>query len=356
MVSISSSAGGEACRGAKMHKRNGRRNSAKADATCYDHNSECDASSELTSDGEMEDREAEQDTVAGGRKSASLNRTFLVPPGESSLAVAEVSPVVLRTRHRIKPQRPWSLSGLTLGGQSTAAARWTASETALNHLLSSPTLSPCSAVARPLMCHASTQKDSAEVDGIVGSSSMAGLSSCGGGSSGTGALRQRRRRHSARFRNVKSLARRADIDLTPQLNASEAMPSHSATLQARLSASAASASCSSSEGSAGSGSQRSRRVVKSSTLTRLSVESNCSSGSVSSCAPVAVVGPMVIAQSSPIKGPATAVSSGVATSTAPSTNNSSPRSTAPSDGEHCLAHADETSNFSEQAWDNYLVR
>lgn len=319
-----------------------------------DHNSECDASSELTSDGETEEPD-------GPSKTASLNRTFSVPPGESSLLLGIpsasdlVSPVVMRTRQRIKAQRPWSLSGLSggpLGIVRGAAARWTASETSLNHLHGSPTtLSPSSGTARPLMCHAATQKDSGEVGGMLGSSSLMGLSSS--------AARLRRRRPSARFRNVKSLNRRSgelpDAAASAQQLLSCSGESHNATLQAlRLSASAGSAAASSySSGecssSAGTGSQRSRRVVKSSTLTRLSVEST-----PGGCgAPVAVVGPLLIAQSSPIK--AATSSCAAAAAVASSVSNSSPRS-APSDGELGLAHMDETSNFSEQAWDNYLVR
>ena len=333
---------GEACRsGGGGGKRDKNRNKLDSGRSYTGHravhNSECDASSELTSDGE-----ADADV-----KSTSLNRTFNVPSGESSLlAIPQsdiISPVILRTRQKSKPQRPWSLSGLNGGPLRIrgVGARWTASETSLNHLQTSPTLSPNA--ARPLMCHASTQKDSAEVGGLLASTSLAGLSSSGS----MGTSRLRRRRHSARFRNVKSLARRSgelpDAAAAQLLNSSEG--GQNITLQAlRLSASAASASSYSSgecSSSAGTGSQRSRRVVKSSTLTRLSVESCSSTNGVG--APTAVASPLVIA---PIKA--------VASVSVPSVHNSSPRS-APSDGELCLAHVDETSNFSEQAWDNYLV-
>lgn len=323
MVSMS----GDACRGKN------RKPEARYSNPDVAHNSECDASSELTSEGES-DKEVETHETPGssGRRSATLNRTFLVPGGTD---VAEASPVVMRNRQRIKPQRPLSFSGLsgTLAALSNSAdgasARWAASETALNHLMSSPALSPCLAGSRPLMCHASTQKDrlSPSTEGL--GSSLAGLSSSG--SASAGGVRQRRRRHSARLRNMKSISRRGDAhdaQIVPGAN-----ESNNTTIQARLSVSAASASSSGEGSSAGAGSQRSRRIVKSSTLTRI----------VDASAPLPIVtGPVANAQSSPLKKP-----------TPPSTN-SSPRS-APSDGELGLAHVDETSNFSEQAWDNYVV-
>ena len=318
------------------------------------YNSECDASSELTSEGESDDEvDAPDATNSSGRKSASLNRTFMLPNADAIAATAESSPVVMRNHRRTKAQRPLSLSGLTgvplsssivagssgcnrgsignhgVGGGDYASSRWAASETALNHLVSSPTLSPGSASERPFMCNASTQKDrlSPSTEGL--GSSLAGLSSCGS-ASGSGA-RPRRRRHSARHRTLKSMQRRSELDVH-----SGGSDSNNATLQARLSASAASASSSGEASSTGTGSHRSRRIVKSTTLTRISVEQS---------SPVAVAtGHHVVqstAQSSPLKPQA-------------ASSNSSPRS-APSDGELCLGHADETSNFSEQAWDNYLV-
>lgn len=318
MVSMS----GEACR------NKNRKTEARYSNQEMAHNSECDASSELTSEAET-DGEVQllESPTTSGRRSATLNRTFLVPPGTD---LADPSPVVLRTRHRIKPQRPFSFSGLSgtlaaLSNNSTDAAsgRWAASETALNYL-SSPTLSPCSHGSRPLMCHASTQKDrlSPSTEGL--GSSLAGLSSSG--SVSAGGARQRRRRHSARLRNIKS--RRGDQDAQPV-----SIESSNVTLQCRLSISAASSSGEGNSSAGGTGSQRSRRIVKSSTLTRISNETS---------APLPIVAnPVSNAQASPTKPPT------------PSTN-SSPRS-APSDGELGLGHVDETSNFSEQAWDNYLV-
>ena len=313
------------------------------------YNSECDASSELTSECESDGGDVDALDTANsstGRKSVSLNKTFSLPSGDAAAALAESSPVVVMRNHRrTKAARPWSLSGLTgvplnslvgagsgvgSGGcvrSDDASSRWAASETALNHLVSSPTLSPCSASERPFMCNASTQKDrlSPSTEGL--GSSLAGLSSCGS-ASGSGA-RPRRRRHSARHRTLKSMARRSELDVH-----SAGSDTNNSTLQTRLSASAASASSSGEASSTGTGSHRSRRIVKSTTLTRISVEAS---------SPVAVVAGHHVSnsQSSPLKAQA------------PSTN-SSPRS-APSDGELCLGHADETSNFSEQAWDNYLV-
>lgn len=321
MVSLS----GEACR-SKNRKPEARYSNPEVV-----HNSECDASSELTSEGETDEEDVQETPGSSGRRSATLNRTFLVP---GSTDVAEASPVVMRTRQRIKPQRPLSFSGLsgTLGALSNSAggasARWAASETALNHLTSSPAHSPCLSGSRPLMCHASTQKDrlSPSTEGL--GSSLAALSSSG--SASTGGARQRQRRHSARLRNMMSLSRRGDLDAQIFLGVND---SSGVTLQSsRLSASAASASSSGESSSAGAGSLRSRRIVKSSTLTRI----------VDATAPLPIVaGPLVNAQSSPLKPP-------------PPSTNSSPRS-APSDGELCLGHVDETSNFSEQAWDNYVV-
>ena len=324
MVSMS----GDACRG-KNRKPEARYGNPEVA-----HNSECDASSELTSEGESDGEvEVRETPGSSGRRSATLNRTFLVPGGTD---VAEASPaVVMRTRHRIKPQRPLSFSGLsgTLAALSNsgdgASARWAASETALNHLMSSsPALSPCLAGSRPLMCHASTQKDrlSPSTEGL--GSSLAGLSSSG--SASAGGVRQRRRRHSARLRNMKSISRRSEHDAQiVQSNESN----NNMTLQTRLSVSAASASSSGEGSSVGAGSQRSRRIVKSSTLTRI----------VDASAPLPIIaGPVANTQSSPLKP------------MPPPSTNSSPRS-APSDGELGLAHVDETSNFSEQAWDNYVV-
>lgn len=318
------------------------------------YNSECDASSERTSDGESDDEADVPDGInSSGRKSASLNRTFLMPNAEANAAIAESSPVVMRNHRRTKAQRPLSLSGLTgvpsssivrgsggcngginghhgVGGADYASSRWAASETALNHLVSSPILSPSSASERPFMCNASTQKDglSPSTEGL--GSSLAGLSSCGS-ASGSG-TRPRRRRHSARHRTLKSMARRSELDVH-----SAGSDSNNATMQARLSASAASASSSGEASSTGTGSNRSRRIVKSTTLTRISVEH---SSPVITIATSNHVVPST-AQSSPLKPQA-------------ASSNSSPRS-APSDGELCLGPADETSNFSEQAWDNYLV-
>ena len=319
---------GDACRG-KNRKPEARYGNPEVA-----HNSECDASSELTSEGESDGEvEVRETPGSSGRRSATLNRTFLVPGGTD---VAEASPaVVMRTRHRIKPQRPLSFSGLsgTLAALSNsgdgASARWAASETALNHLMSSsPALSPCLAGSRPLMCHASTQKDrlSPSTEGL--GSSLAGLSSSG--SASAGGVRQRRRRHSARLRNMKSISRRSEHDAQiVQSNESN----NNMTLQTRLSVSAASASSSGEGSSVGAGSQRSRRIVKSSTLTRI----------VDASAPLPIIaGPVANTQSSPLKP------------MPPPSTNSSPRS-APSDGELGLAHVDETSNFSEQAWDNYVV-
>ena len=321
MVSLS----GEACR-SKNRKPEARYSNPEVV-----HNSECDASSELTSEGETDEEEVQETPGSSGRRSATLNRTFLVP---GSTDVAEASSVVMRTRQRIKPQRPLSFSGLsgTLGALSNSAdgasARWAASETALNHLSSSPAHSPCLSGSRPLMCHASTQKDrlSPSTEGL--GSSLAALRSSG--SASAGGVRQRQRRHSARLRNMMSLSRRGDLDAQIFLGAND---SNCVTLQSsRLSASAASASSSGESSSAGAGSQRSRRIVKSSTLTRI----------VDATVPLPIVtGPLVNAQSSPLKPP-------------PPSTNSSPRS-APSDGELCLGPVDETSNFSEQAWDNYVV-
>lgn len=341
MVSAASSSTGEACRSGKQRSHRTRSSNQQLrygpihPEGAGGHNSECDASSELTSEGETDDR---QEAELDGRRSASLNRTFLVPPSESSLVQPDFSPVVMRTRQRIKPQRPWSLSGL--GSAGTRPRHWagSASETALNHLMPSPTLSPCSAVPRPLMCHASTQKDS--TDGCFSTS----LSSPGG-------VRQRRRRHSTRNRNGKTRRNDQLLDLAGQhLSSNDLRVSSNATLlQARLS----SASCSSGEYSGGSSGQR-RRVVKSCTMTRLSVESNGSNNG--SIAPVVSNGPSAtaISHSSPIKASTGAASNGAGTSVAPSTNTSSPRSTAPSDGEHCLGQTDEAGNLSEH-WDNYLV-
>ncbi|XP_046638944.1 uncharacterized protein LOC124320227 isoform X2 [Daphnia pulicaria] len=322
MVSLS----GEACR-SKNRKPEARYNNPEVV-----HNSECDASSELTSEGETDEEDVQETPGSSGRRSATLNRTFLVP---GSTETVEASPVVMRTRQRIKPQRPLSFSGLsgttTLGsnGSGGASARWAASETALNHLTSSPAHSPCLPGSRPLMCHASTQKDrlSPSTEGL--GSSLAALSSSG--SASAGGARQRQRRHSARLRNMMSLSRRGDLDAQIFLGVNDGS---GVTLQSsRLSASAASASSSGESSSAGAGSQRSRRIVKSSTLTRI----------VDATAPLPIAaGPLVNAQSSPLKPP-------------PPSTNSSPRS-APSDGELCLGHVDETSNFSEQAWDNYLER
>lgn len=321
MVSLS----GEACR-SKNRKPEARYNNPEVV-----HHSECDASSELTSEGETDEEDVQETPGSSGRRSATLNRTFLVP---GSTETVEASPVVMRTRQRIKPQRPLSFSGLsgttTLGsnGSGGASARWAASETALNHLTSSPAHSPCLPGSRPLMCHASTQKDrlSPSTEGL--GSSLAALSSSG--SASAGGARQRQRRHSARLRNMMSLSRRGDLDAQIFLGVNDGS---GVTLQSsRLSASAASASSSGESSSAGAGSQRSRRIVKSSTLTRI----------VDATAPLPIAaGPLVNAQSSPLKPP-------------PPSTNSSPRS-APSDGELCLGHVDETSNFSEQAWDNYLV-
>ena len=332
MVSMS----GDACR------NKNRKPEARYSNPEMGHNSECDASSELTSDegeadadieGEKEEMLMETPT-SNGRRSATLNRTFLVPPGvDLSAGVEVLSPVIMRTRHRIKPQRPLSFSGLsgTLAALSPnssatdgASARWAASETALNHLMSPSSLSPCSPNSRPLMCNASTQKDrlSPSTEGL--GSSLAGLSSSG--SVSTGGARQRRRRHSARLRNIKS--RRSDPDC--YLISNESI--NNATLQCRLSAASSSGECSSGGGGGASGSQRSRRIVKSTTLTRIPNEMT-----------VAASIPVVMAQISPSK------------KSLPPSSNSSPRS-APSDGELGLGHVDETSNFSEQAWDNFLVK
>lgn len=320
MVSMS----GEACR-SKNRKPEARYSNPEVV-----HNSECDASSELTSEGGTDGEDVQEAPGSSGRRSATLNRTFLVP---ASAETAEASPVVMRTRQRIKPQRPLSFSGLsgTLGALSSnaegASGRWAASETALNHLTSSPARSPCLSGSRPLMCHASTQKDRLSPSTEALGSSLAALSSSGSVSAGG---RQRQRRHSARLRNKMSLSRRGEHDAQSLLAPNDSC----VTLQSsRLSASAASASSSGEGSSAGAGSQRSRRVVKSCTLTRL----------VDATAQLPVVNsPLVIAQQpSPLKPP-------------PPSTNSSPRS-APSDVELCLGHVDETSNFSEQAWDNYVV-
>lgn len=329
MVSMS----GEACR------NKNRKPEARYTNPEVSHNSECDASSELSDEGETGDEvDAERDEKmlmetpsSNGSRSATLNRTFLVPPGVDLSAGVEVSPVIMRTRNRIKPQRPLSFSGLsgTLAALSPnssapdgASARWAASETALNHLASPSSLSPCSPHSRPLMCHASTQKDrlSPSTEGL--GSSLAGLSSSG--SVSTGGARQRRRRHSARLRNIKS--RRSDPDC--YLISNETISN--VTLQSRLSAASSSGECSSSGGGGTGGSQRNRRIVKSTTLTRIPNDNVMASA------------PVTVAQISPSK------------ISLPPSSNSSPRS-APSDGELCLGHVDETSNFSEQAWDNYLV-
>lgn len=321
MVSMS----GEACR-SKNRKPEARYSNPEVV-----HNSECDASSELTSEGGTDGEDVQEAPGSSGRRSATLNRTFLVP---ASAETAEASPVVMRTRQRIKPQRPLSFSGLsgTLGALSSnaegASGRWAASETALNHLTSSPARSPCLSGSRPLMCHASTQKDRLSPSTEALGSSLAALSSSGSVSAGG---RQRQRRHSARLRNKMSLSRRVEHDAQSLLAPNDSCVSLQSS---RLSASAASASSSGEGSSAGAGSQRSRRVVKSCTLTRL----------VDATAQLPVVNsPLVIAQQpSPLKPP-------------PPSTNSSPRS-APSDVELCLGHVDETSNFSEQAWDNYVDR
>lgn len=345
MVSPSSSAGKSFC-GSKIHKRNSHRYRIKADSTPYNHNTEFSSNCEPTSEGEVDSREAEHYSMSSdrGRKSASLNHTFMIPPCESLLAVAGISPVMLGTSsHNLtRLQRPKSLPALPVARLPTTTARLTASESALNDLLSSMWQSPPLATERSLPYYTPTQREMVErEERPVSSSCLADFSSCSGGSSGAEALQQRRRRHSSRYRNAKSNGQ--NLDLTPQFGSSDGIASHNATLQARLSTSAVSVSV---ESSAGSISRRNRHASKSSNLMRLSIKSNGSSSSISnSNAPVAVIGPMVIAPSSAIKR-----------STTPSTNTSSPRSTAPSDREYCLGLADDSSTVSDQAWDNYLVR
>ena len=335
-------------------------------------NSECDASSELTS-GESEAEEEQDAAVAvaiTGSAAGSLqllNRTFNPVAEAAGSPATDFSPVILRNRDKKKAQRPWSLSGVPAAVDDTPQlAQWTclsaASETALNHLPGMAGLrsSGTGTAAKPLMRNASTQKDmlspSMEVLAAV---SAAGLSSSGS-AGGSGGVRHRRRRHSARRRNMLAAQRRADAE-----GQSATGSDNNLTLQNRLSAASAASSSSSSSSQCSDcecdGVRNRNRVMKSSTLTHLAGDSlhgscaelrGCPSSAAkdscrSSCSPLQREADLTV-PSIPIHQQTSAFKPPSAIST--------PRS-APSDGEHNyvgMGHTDETSN-SEQAWDNYLV-
>ena len=337
-------------------------------------NSECDASSELTS-GESNDEEVRDAPPPAANGSQILNRTFLLPTTQETAAAATAcllpavdhSTVTLRPKKsdKMKTVRPWSLSGVVPVADD--GSPWTplsASETALNHLsCGSSSTGLRQSVSRPLMSKtdASTQKDmlSPSMETVLASSATALSSSGSGVASGSGGgvggsssgAVDRRRRRSTRSRNLRT--RRSELD-TPGHSAGS---DNNLTLQNRLSASAASSSsvsdASDDDGALSGANAVGRRVMKSSTLTQFSAAGSANEASGCNlsrdqcrCSPcndevASTVGPLVF-KISPHKAPSTL---------------STPRSLA-SDGEHYslgLGHTDETSN-SEQAWDNYVVR
>ena len=197
------------------------------------HSSECDASSELSSEDEKNDEYEILETSGSERSSvlvtSTLNRTFSVP-GETE--TADPSAIVIKTPNQAEsPVFDLSeLSGTFASLPSSSAdgalsTHLATSEVAQNQLMPSPIISLCLTGSSPPVCQNSTQKNRL--------SPSTGLSSSG--STSTGGLRQRRR-SSAHFRNIV-----AGISLSTSVSSSGE------------------------DCSAETGSQRSRRNAKSST-------------------------------------------------------------------------------------------
>ena len=163
------------------------------------HSSECDASSELSSEDEKNDEYEILETPGSERSSvlvtSTLNRTFSVP-GETE--TADPSAIVIKTPNQSEsPVFDLSeLSGTFASLPSSSAdgalsTHLATSEVAQNQLTPSPIISLCLTGSSPPVCQNSTQKNRL--------SPSTGLSSSG--STSTGGLRQRRR-SSAHFRNI----------------------------------------------------------------------------------------------------------------------------------------------------------
>ena len=308
-------------------------------------NSECDASSELTeSEAEFQVRVDDvQQSLTAPEPSAEETKDL---PGVAALEPAECSPpalVVLRNQgRRGKQQRPWSLCGPVIPALTPAGANdrmaLSASETALH------TMTPAGR---------RDAKDSLLSPFSDGVGAGAGLSSCSG--SGSGGVRPRRRRQSARRRNL--LSGRRGGNAASELDAQSGGSEHNLTLASRLSVAASSTSCSDLgdvtpvEHGGGVCSLQPRRsqVTKSTTIAQLTLPAK--NYGRSPVAPAALLQQTFIKESSSASSPPT---SRQATPPKPASVMSTPRS-APSDADIGWCHGDEASNFSEQAWDNYVV-